>query len=412
MNIPYNWNNYKLSDIAHVQTGPFGSQLHQEDYIDGGTPLVTVKNLGARRISRNNLDGVSDDDKKRLSRYIMRRGDIIFSRVGANIDRTSLVTEDEDGWIFSSSTLRARLHDESVSSTFLIYLFHTPNFKNLMRTIAVGATRPSLNSQILKDISITLPPLPEQKAIAPILSTLDDKIENNLAMNKTLEDMAMALYKHWFVDFGPFKDGEFVDSELGLIPKGWEVKKLVNFVNLTMGQSPKSEFYNDSNAGLPFHQGVSDYGLRFPEDKKYSTFGNRLALKGDILFSVRAPVGRINIAKNKIILGRGLASMRMDGNSNFLFYALKNMFSSEDMIGSGTVFNSVNKTELQNLKFIIPSKSILEKFSDVIQPMDFLYYTNSNNNQTLTQLRDTLLPKLISGEVRLNEFKETLANVL
>ncbi|MCB0476274.1 MAG: restriction endonuclease subunit S, partial [Flavobacteriaceae bacterium] len=250
--------------------------------------------------------------------------------------------------------------------------------------------------------------------IASILAAIDDKIENNLAINKTLEDMAMALYKHWFVDFGPFQDGEFIDSELGPIPKGWEVKRLEKFCSLTMGQSPKSEFYNSNQTGLPFHQGVKDYGNRFPEDITYSTQGNRYAENGDVLFSVRAPVGRLNIAKNKIILGRGLAGIRMNENNynGFLFYSLKNRFTEDDLIGGGTVYKSVNKTDLLDLKFIVPSKEIINEFNQSIEPNDEKYLNNFNENKTLTQLRDTLLPKLISGEVRLKEFQEQIETVL
>jgi type I restriction enzyme S subunit len=135
-----------------------------------------------------------------------------------------------------------------------------------------------------------------------------------------------------------------------------------------MGQSPKSEFYNLNNEGLPFHQGVTNYGERFPEDKTYSTEGNRFAEEGDILFSVRAPVGRLNIAKNKIILGRGLPSMTLKNHDNngFLFYSLKNFFTEDDKIGDGTVYGSVNKTELENLKFIIPCKEVIDNFNDLV----------------------------------------------
>jgi type I restriction enzyme S subunit len=186
------------------------------------------------------------------------------------------------------------------------------------------------------------------------------------------------------------------------------VKKLVDFVKLTMGQSPKSEFYNINNEGLPFHQGVTNYGERFPEDKTYSTEGNRFAEEGDILFSVRAPVGRLNIAKNRIILGRGLSSMTLKNHDNngFLFYSLKNFFTEDDKIGDGTVYGSVNKTELENLKFMLPCKEILDNFNGLVKNLDSEYLNNYKENQTLTQLRDTLLPKLISGEVRLKEFRE------
>jgi type I restriction enzyme S subunit len=290
-------------------------------------------------------------------------------------------------------------------------LQHKPIFDGLLSNNR-GSTVPRVLKTDITGMQLKLPTYPKQKSIASILSALDNKIELNLQMNKTLEEMAMALYKHWFVDFGPFQDGEFIDSELGEIPKGWEVKQLKYFALLIMGQSPKSEFYNDSKEGLPFHQGVKDYGIRFPTDITYSTVGNREAAKGDILFSVRAPVGRLNVAKNKIILGRGLAAIRMPKFNSFLFYALKRMFVTEDSIGSGTVFNSVNKSDLQNLKFVLPPENQLLNFKELVDPLDKQYLNNSTENQTLTQLRDTLLPKLISGEVRVKDAEKTLTEVL
>src|SRR5690606_8489263 len=144
------------------------------------------------------------------------------------------------------------------------------------------------------------------------------------------------------------------------------------------------EFYNDNKEGLPFHQGVKDYGVRFPTDITYSTAGNREAAKGDILISVRAPVGRLNIAKNRIILGRGVAAIRMKKHNSFLFYSLKRMFTIEDSIGSGTVYNSVNKSDLHNLKFILPPENQLLNFTNLVDPLDQQYLNNSTENQTLT----------------------------
>ena len=409
--MPVNWETYRLKEIADVQTGPFGSQLHKKDYVEVGTPIITVEHLGDNRITYQNLPKVSETDKKRLSKYIIREGDVIFSRVGS-VDRRALVTKKENNWLFSGRCLRVRPDEKIANGAFLSYFFGKESFKEHIRSIAVGATMPSLNTSILSNVEITLPPLQEQKSIASILSALDDKIALNLQMNKTLEEMAMALYKHWFVDFGPFREGEFVDSELGEIPKGWKVKKLKEFAELIMGQSPKSQFYNDRQEGLPFHQGVKDYGIRFPKDVTYSTAGNREAAKGDILFSVRAPVGRLNIAKNKIILGRGLAAIKMKNHNTFLFYSLKRMFAIEDSIGSGTVFNSVNKKELENLLFAIPQDEILVDFKKLVAPLDGKYFSNSEEIDTLTQLRDTLLPKLISGEVRVKDAEKTLSEVL
>ncbi|MYC08254.1 MAG: hypothetical protein F4X57_13970, partial [Chloroflexi bacterium] len=227
-----------------VQTGPFGSQLHQRDYVQVGTPIITVEHLGENRIIHRNLPCVSDKDKARLARYTLRQGDVVFSRVGS-VDRRSLVRETEDGWLFSGRCLRVRPDPNKIESAYLSYFFGLPAFREHIRSIAVGATMPSLNTRILRDVPIAYPSLPEQRRIAHILGTLDDKIELNRRMNATLEGMAQALFKYWFVDFEPvrakmegrWRRGEslpgmpaelydlfperLVASALGDVPEGW-----------------------------------------------------------------------------------------------------------------------------------------------------------------------------------------------
>jgi type I restriction enzyme S subunit len=170
-----------LKDIADVQTGPFGSQLHKEDYVLDGTPIVTVEHLGNRTVTEQNLPMVSDEDKERLSKYILKEGDTVFSRVGS-VDRCSYVGEKHSGWLFSGRCLRVRPF-ENIDSEYLYYFFTTEGTKQLIRSIAVGATMPSINTKILSDIEVPTPDIEIQKKIASILSTIDKKIENNEAIN-------------------------------------------------------------------------------------------------------------------------------------------------------------------------------------------------------------------------------------
>ena len=175
---------YKLSDIAEVQTGPFGSQLHNEDYATIGTPIVTVEHLGNRRFSRQNLPLVSDDDKKRLSKYSLQEGDIVFSRVGS-VDRCSYVTSTENDWLFSGRCLRVRCSSKC-HPLFLYYYFCNESVKQYIKSIAVGATMPSINTKLMAEIPILLPEFEEQKRIAESLSSFDDKIELNCRINDNL----------------------------------------------------------------------------------------------------------------------------------------------------------------------------------------------------------------------------------
>ena len=379
--MPENWKTYNLEAILQIKNGKTKPKNLGDIPIYGGNGILGFGN------------------KSNLSEEA-----ILIGRVGAYCG--AVYYENREVWVSDNSLYGIAKTD--FETKFIYYLLKWAD----LNRYSTGSSQPLLTQRALNRLEFRIPgTIEEQISIASILSALDDKIELNLQMNQTLEEMAMALYKQWFFDFGPFQDGEFVDSELGEIPKGWEVKKLKEFAELIMGQSPKSQFYNDRQDGLPFHQGVKDYGIRFPTDITYSTAGNREAAKGDILFSVRAPVGRLNVAKNKIILGRGLAAIRMPKFNSFLFYALKRMFTTEDSIGSGTVFNSVNKSDLQNLKFVLPPEDQLLNFTNLVDPLDQQYLNNSTENETLTQLRDTLLPKLISGEVRVKDVEKTLSEV-
>ena len=173
-----------LRNIADIQTGPFGSQLHKEDYVDIGTPIVTVEHLGNRTFTEQNLPKVSVEDKARLSKYVLAEGDIVFSRVGS-VDRCSYVDTAHDGWMFSGRCLRVRPNSE-IDSLFLYYFFCLEETKQFVRNIAVGATMPSINTKLLGEVEIDLPSMEDQRKIAATLSSLDDKIETNQKINDNL----------------------------------------------------------------------------------------------------------------------------------------------------------------------------------------------------------------------------------
>jgi type I restriction enzyme S subunit len=184
------------------------------------------------------------------------------------------------------------------------------------------------------------------------------------------------------------------------VPEGWEIKQLKDVAALTMGQSPKSEYYNSSGEGLPFHQGVTDFGFRFVSHKKFSSAGNRIAEPGDILCSVRAPVGRLNRTVDKIILGRGLASIRSKaGYQSHLYYQLRNHFFQEDIIGGGAIFASVTKKLLSEQGLLTPPENIIKQYEKISAPIDQQILNLTLQNQKLKAARDLLLPKLMNGEI-------------
>ena len=184
------------------------------------------------------------------------------------------------------------------------------------------------------------------------------------------------------------------------VPERWNEKTLSQVANVIMGQSPKSEFYNSEKKGLPFHQGVGSYGVRFVMDDIYSTSYTRIAEPNSILFSVRAPVGRLNITKNKVVIGRGLAAINQtDGCQSYLYYLLKNKFFKDNIVGNGSIFASVSKDELLNQKFLIPERNLMMQFEKIVSQMDKQIENLDSKNKKLIEARDRLLPELMSGEM-------------
>lgn len=263
----------------------------------------------------------------------------------------------------------------------------------------------NLSTGILEKLPVYFPVLQTQQKIASILSTYDDLIENNLKRIKLLEEMAQITYEEWFVRLRfPGYESTPINSVTGL-PEGWKKTKLGGMCEITMGQSPKSEFYNSEGKGLPFHQGVKDYGGRFPTNTCWSTSGSRCAERRDVLFSVRAPVGRLNIALEKMILGRGLAALRHKQNAQgFLYCSLKKLFFEEDMMGGGAIFNSVTKNDMHRIDIVEPSLVVLEKFNLLVEAMDREIELIHIQNSRLREARDILLPRLMTGVIDVDNY--------
>jgi len=281
------------------------------------------------------------------------------------------------------------------------------------------------------------------RAIVYILGTLDNKIELNRRMSQTLEEMARAIFKSWFVDFDPVRakaavrrehpdwtnaqvsraacpnlkpeiaelfPDRFVDSELGEIPEGWKIGCIGNEFNITMGQSPPGNTYNEVGEGLPFYQGRTDFGFRFPMRRVYCTAPTRLAKKGDTLISVRAPVGDINIATEDCAIGRGVAAARHKSGSRSYTYQF--MHAKADVFArfeaEGTVFGSIGKKDFNIIRCLVPPKIVVTAFDRLIVQLDDRISINENQSYTLAALRDALLPKLISGDIRVKDVERLL----
>ena len=373
-----NWTDKKLGDFITLKRG---YDLTKSDRRDGSVPVI----------SSSGHSGFHDEAKA-------QGPGVITGRYGS-IGEVHYV--EEDYWPHNTTLYVTNFHGNN--ERFVYYFLTDLNLEHYNSASSV----PGLNRNHLHQLTVSVPDVSTQRCIADILGALDDKIAPNRQMNETLEAMAQALYRHWFVDFGPFQDQPFADSELGPIPEGWGVSTVGETCEINLGQSPKSEYYNEEGEGLPFHQGVSSYGWRFPVHERHCTKPKRVADEGDILISVRAPVGRLNIADRKLIIGRGLTALRRkDGAQSFLLAYLKDFFDEEDKIGSGTVFNSITKKVLQGLTIVDPPSEVIERFEEIAGRFDQLIRNNHEETKTLAETRDYLLPKLISGEIEVEAAEE------
>ena len=421
--------------INGVQTGPFGSQLHKKDYVSVGTPIITVEHLGDNRILHEDVPHVSDHDRERLSKYILHDGDIVFSRVGS-VDRRALVKAAESGWLFSGRCLRVRPDPNKIDSGYLSYFFGLPSFKEHIRAIAVGATMPSLNTQILSDIAVPHPRgLNEQRAIAHILGTLDDKIELNRRMNKTLEAMARTLFKSWFVDFDPVRakmagrdtglprhladlfPDRLVDSELGEIPEGWEVKTLGS-----VADNPRRGVRaQEIDPGTPYialeHMPKQCIALSEWRTADNVASGKFKFTRGDILFGKLRPYfHKVGIAPLQGVCSTDIIVISPVSHDWFGF-VLGHVSSSEfvDYTSAGSTGTKMPRTKWSDMalyEFVLPGQALAKAFTMRIQPCVKRIVSTIHESRALDAQRNALLPKLISGEICLRDADKQVEAVI
>jgi type I restriction enzyme S subunit len=391
-----------------------------------GIPLITARIVKDGRIMTPTEFIASEGYDSWMNRGLPEPGDVVMT-TEAPLGEIAQINSCKVALGQRLITLRGK--PDLLNNTYLKFAMQTTFVQNQLKARATGTTVLGISQRELRKVEIPLPPLQEQHRIAHILGTLDDKIELNRQVNETLEATARAIFKSWFIDFDPVKakieghkpvgmdtktaslfSSAFQDSPLGKIPKGWQVGTIDEDFNLTMGQSPPGSTYNEDEKGLPFYQGRKDFSFRYPTRRVYCTSPKRFAKKGDTLVSVRAPVGDVNMANEKCCVGRGLASLRhKTGSRSYTYYAmqfLQEIFSRYE--AEGTVFGSINKTDFQTLSQLRPFNEIIEVFERLIHPLDQSIENNEHESDTLSQIRDMLLPKLLSGEIRVDDANEIL----
>lgn len=353
---------------------------------------------------------------------LAKPGDAVVTTKGNSTGRTTFVTSSMPPFVYSPHLSYWRSNDPTrIEGRFLRYWSKSQEFADQLAGMKASTDMaPYLSLADQKRLHISLPTIEVQRAIAQILGMLDDKIELNRRMNETLEAMARALFKSWFVDFDPVRakaegrdsglpqpladafPDSFEESELGEIPKGWVVGCVDDEFDLTMGQSPPGNTYNEAGDGLPFYQGRTDFGFRFPTRRVYCTAPTRLAKRGDTLISVRAPVGDINMAAEDCAIGRGVAAARhKTGSRSYSYQFMRSQAEVFDHFeAEGTVFGSIGKKDFHAISYVVPPRGLVVEFERRLAPIDGRIEAIEHETRTLAALRDALLPKLVSGELR------------
>lgn len=387
------WKEIELGEVAEVQTGPFGSQLKNEQYITGGTPVVTVEHIQNFRIVDFDYPSITNEDKERLSKYLMKAGDILFTRVGS-VDLSAYVNKDQDGWMFSSRMLRVR-PDKEINSRFLSYFFQQKSFRDYILNISVGATMPSINTGILKTIPISYPPLDEQNSTASVLSSLDEKIDLLHRQNQTLEQMGETLFRQWFVEEAD---------------EGWETIALYDAIELVGGGTPKTSVEKYWNGDIKWLSGgdiTSNHkSIITGSEKKISEEGlnnssAKLLPKFSTVISARGTVGKYCILSEPMAYSQSNYGIKpkFEGCYFFTYLLINHSVKELNSAAYGSVFDTITTNTFKGLDINIPSEKETQKFEVKVRNYFLKILTNQTQIRTLTALRDTLLPKLMSAAV-------------
>jgi type I restriction enzyme S subunit len=351
-----------------------------------------------------------------LSKYrVVRTGQFAFNRATTrNSDKISIALRHREDCIVSPSYRIFKSKDENIlNSEYLMMWFKRPDFDRYARFKSHGSAHEFFDWNEMQEVDLPIPSIEKQREIVKEYNATVNRIALNDTLNQKLEDTAQALYKHWFVDFEfpneagkPYNssDGKMVfNEELNLeIPFGWEDGNLIDMAKITMGQSPSGESYNSDGLGEIFYQGRTDFGFRFPNVRNYTTEPKRRAKKGNLLMSVRAPVGDLNIANNDCCIGRGLSALSSKDNCNsFLFYLMKNIRNQFDVAnGEGTIFGSITKVGLYEIKILKPEILVVKEFEKLVKILDSRIEDISLEISILNPMKDLLLSKMSKGEIK------------
>ena len=409
------WKEYKLGDVCTI-VGRIGFRGYTTDDLTNnpkdGAITLSPTNIVAGELDLSKPTYIKWPKYYESPEIMLEKDDIVIVKTGSSIGRTTRIRE-----IKHPMTLNPQfvvLKDIKVDNGFLSYIIKSPLFQASLKAITVGSAIPTLSQKNLAKISINIPEEKTQKRISRVLSSLDDKIEVNRKMNENLEQQAMALFKSWFVDFEPFKDGEFVESELGMIPKGWRVGTLEEIGDVIGGSTPSKaspEYYTENGIAWLTPKDLSVSNAKFTAkgefditQEGYNSCSTKLMPRGTVLFSSRAPIGYITIAKNEICTNQGFKSVVPDyAGTAFIYCYLKAATPDIENKATGSTFKEASGSLMKSLQLVVAPKDIMNSFEKRLKPIFDEQECIEDESRRLSTLRDTLLPKLMSGELKVNE---------
>lgn len=374
------WREVKLGEIVKIISGGT-PKTNVKEYWNGDIPWLSVVDFNnTNRYVYNTEKSITNKGLNESSTKILKKGQLIISARGT-VGALAQLGRD---MAFNQSCYGLDAISEFTFNDYLYYLVKWAI--NKLKQQTHGAVFDTITRETFDYIDVFLPPLSEQKVIASVLGSLDDKIDLLHRNNQTLEAIAETIFRQWFIEEADKFDKCLFGDEFDIV----------------MGQSPPGNTYNEVGDGIVFFQGRSDFGFRFPTERVYCTSPKRIAKRFDVLLSVRAPVGDINMAMEECCIGRGLAAIRhKKGYTSYAYYKVKSLQDEFDVFErEGTVFGAVSKNDLKSIKTTMPSEKLVRKFEDVVSPIDSQIYFNTLQIRTLQSLRNALLPKLITGEIR------------
>ena len=419
------WKEYKVAEVIEdISMGPFGSNIKRDNYTDSGVPYLNGSNLSSYKLNEESFNYVTEDKAKSLGRCVAMRGDIIVTHRGT-IGQISYIPNNSkyEQYLTGNSQFRLTVNRKIIRPDFFVYYFHTRigQHRLLANASQVGVPALARPTSTFKEVLLPVPKMEIQNKIMDILHSLDDKIEVNRRINDNLEQQAQALFKSWFVDFEPFKDGEFVESELGMIPKEWRVVSLDEMTSkFGTGLNPRKNFkLGEGNNYYVTIKNMGNNRVYLDErcdkvtDEAIEKINKRSKLQaGDLLFSGIGTIGRVALITETPTnwnTSESVFNMHPADNisSEFLYVLLlSDVFQQYVKLhAQGGVQQGIRMASLKEYKMAIPDDNILQEFDKKVIPLVSLVKKTDDETDRLATLRDTLLPKLMSGELKVNEIE-------